>query len=525
MTRRILPALVLLQLLAAAPAYTPAAQEQEAEAAWSRFLAAFKVAWYSTLQNVNFDARSIKVSSVDLLRRSAGALSALPMKQIAGNSLIVRRVEVVDNPDFQPPQGSTAPPGDWTFPRLMTRAFAVLGEPDPSHVEKYFQDWADRNAPMDARWSEASSSRALARIPLRLLAVVNRLDQGRLVNCPDKHVCGAEFRFVYAGMVPPPAPTHAIVSERSQDPYLTVSVEFVLPPLSRDQVVTLARSWMSLSLASIDTSVLTGLTRLVGAPAAVATTPRPIDLEKVLDSLFTLWSQPAGRVLRIRTSRLLGSPWEMVQYVADASKGLAQVPLDQETSADFGKCVQKGSALGRFIAAHKDEILDSTQNFSPAGACTGLAACRTYLLELKNKVLTLAPGVADPAKIEPLRYALSLDSCRGCHGMETRGQLPPAPPAGNFQTRTQFEHVKYRDAGKVAPLSRFLTGELDEPSFLPWPVTPNPVPRCNNGNRPPERYYNDLLRRLLFHLAVLIVPQNEWEDTFKRMQLTAFQTH
>jgi hypothetical protein len=194
--------------------------------------------------------------------------------------------------------------------------------------------------------------------------------------------------------------------------------------------------------------------------------------------------------------------------------------LDQETSVNVGKCVVKDSPLGDFAAHNSTAIFDATFT-TPRVLATRAAT----LSEHNNTVMTLEGGIVPPPQLDKLRFSLSLDACRGCHGMETRGELRPAKPQGGFRQFTQFDQIKYREKGHSSQLSPFLAGKFSDPSFIPWPVKPPTVIACPGAPSPQARNYDDLLRRFLFHLAVLIVPQDDWDATFRRMQLTAFQTH
>jgi hypothetical protein len=489
--------------------------------------------WLQRLRGVSFDPvshRSLSPDSVNIVKNAGIDLYG----HIVDYSLLIRRTEIVESRDFK--QGS------WSFPNLMKRTFRLLGQADATEVDGYFRAWAESSAMLSSRWAFENPNQPLSAIPLRLLAVVNRFDLGRVDvdACASNLVCGAEFRFVYSGIEFPrdQNPTNPDL-ESSRDPYFTAIVEFVLPALSREEFQRYTDSWIALSLpslAGIPGRVVDGLDRLLPGdltrPLEDARDPAGINaLEGLLESLLARWSQDRRPYVRIRTNARVegsGTVWQMDQRRLDPA-GLVSVPLDQEPGhVDTNKCVGRDSPLGNFVALQRTAVLKSSHNFYDHPVCgdTPLTTCYASPREGNNRVLTLSHDVAPPgplASLDRLRFAVSIASCRGCHGVETRGTQP------RLNRYTQFDQLKYREPNEQTSLPPFLAGnDSGNASLDVWTVAPPPVLNCAGDAIVGSQNYNDMFRRFLYQLVVSATPPwppQGWDDLFDRMNLPAFQTH
>jgi hypothetical protein len=141
-------------------------------------------------------------------------------------------------------------------------------------------------------------------------------------------------------------------------------------------------------------------------------------------------------------------------------------------------------------------------------------------------VLTLHSGLVPDDRSNKLRFSLSLDSCYGCHGVETHGLQINESTAEQYM---HFDQIRYREPDAPSTLSRFLTGAEDGQPHLyrTWPVRPPTVKGC--GPNAGDRLYNDLVRRTAFHLMVQTLqpsyPDDVWDKTLNAAGLTASQPH
>jgi hypothetical protein len=495
--------------------------------------------WFERLQNIRFDPRnhrsllpdsaqaleSVRLPDLPSVLMAVAGLGTEPYAQFVNSGLVIREPEILNSPDFQHETNLSSPSGLWSFPKLMQRTFVALGQPDPAQVEKYFRDWAETSDAFTSRWALENANLRLEAIPLRLLAVVNRLDLGRVDNCPGNQVCGAEFRFVYAGIKLPAEVPEDVLKQNpalkvSRNPYFTVIVEFVLPPVPREQFRAYADSWISLWW------------RRLSLP--LVEKPEPVEnLNAVLGELFKRWSRDRAPYVRIRSNLRLSDDmvWQMRQYRLDGTAGMVRAPLDQEPHVNTNQCVAGNSPLGVFVQQKRDIVLKSTHNYYTRPVCgdTELTTCIASLSPFQNKVVTLArenAPASDPSKLDPVRFATSISSCKGCHGVETRGNLPPSDGMSHFADFTQFDQLKYREPNVASALPRFLAGKSSgEPSLIPWQVDPPAIDQCAGDAKVERRYYNDLLRRFLYHLVVATLPVSEWDKTFEAMNLPTWQTH
>ena len=152
-----------------------------------------------------FDARAL---AVDLLRTPQRFLNNLPddIKAqhllVCERSLIIRMPSVVESKLFVTDPGAS--PGPWSLSTLVAKAFQCSGLP-AAGAQRDMSTWANSDDPALAlfarMWSSWDENRALNQLPLRLLAVVNRLDLARIGGeCGPAKACNAEIRFVYGGV-------------------------------------------------------------------------------------------------------------------------------------------------------------------------------------------------------------------------------------------------------------------------------------------------------------------------------------
>ena len=415
--------------------------------------------------------------------------------EFANRVLMIRTTGIVDHADFQhitlrgdgSAKLSRAP---WGFPAILRRSFQMMGISGEGPMLTAFENWAgDVDASIPTQWrnlsprapAQTGDPRTLDSVPVRLLAVVNRLDLAALgadkpadsysVACAPSMMCGGEFRFVYGNL-----------TDAHQAGRFSLILEFQLPPLSKPDFLALAGEWYNLPpLASSDYRT---------------------KLEGILEHSFRLLNNKS--LIRIRANYGTG-PWSFVEYHL-TGRGLQRFPLDREPNprpsdspalaAPMTPCVQPGSLMN-FVIAHTQKVLLSNYSF-PETACpaTHIGACQVSVLKEHPTALTLPAGATftPPATVDDVRFALSINTCSGCHGAETRTNAMIRDPEFNF------EQVQNRAPGAQSKLSPFLAGGVaGEPTTDLYEMK---AALCG-GAVAGSRKFNDLLRRHLFMLAVM----------------------
>lgn len=394
---------------------------------------------------------------------------------VVDRALLIRDPKVVDDRDFDS-DPSTSNDGPWTFANVFAQAIN-LGQTtaaSASQIQTAVDHWnsdlntsgspdgdvffADGVAVLFQQWSPSGSAYPLNKIPLRLLAVVNRIDLAHsdAMKCPQpgKDMQGAEIRFVYQGIGP-----------TDKTDYLRVIVEFSVPCLSAGDLQGLGKSWMNLAAydPKADRNYLTQLETLLG-----------------------MWI-PKSSAARIRMT--VQSPGHFGLWVAReypfSNMGLNRSTLDQELKLDFAACDLPGSELGTFARRNTAEIIDS-HYATPNGLQTQQATINAddlFILTLLGDQ-TLSAG-----KLDQVRHSLSINTCRGCHSKETS--------TAGFQ-------IGSRTRDNASDLSAFLTGDPNcgrssDTSLTSYcQVVEKPLlyakEQCS-GVQAQAQSYNDLLRR------------------------------
>lgn len=404
------------------------------------------------------------------------------------NVLMIRRLDVVEHPDFDsglPAAGGTIPPADgrWSFASVFARAAKVGGgNASPGYVEawrKFLTTNADYELGamefFNPAWSQGSY--ALDKAPVKLLAVVNRIDQG---VAQGKQVCGPEIRFVYAALP---------VTEPYLPHYLSLIAEFVLPCLSQTDFKALAADWSSLNDP--------GQARCGSS-----------DYVKKLECVLDTWTARASKA-RLRVNGNGGGgvdTWDTREF-AFLPGGLQIQNLERQPNGKgIGMCTTSQTDLGRFVPGNVAAVLASRHEFS------GSLATKNETIVDQGSMITLSSSLALSAPTDDVRFALSINSCLGCHGPETG---------------THFHQVGQRARGQQSPLSGFLTGSNCDAG---GPIVANGycmvtsplIDHC--GPAPAQRSLNDLLRRHLYMYTVgTLKVGDDWGPQIA--SFTAYQVH
>ncbi len=390
-------------------------------------------------------------------------------------SLLIRSTLVVNSVEFCTDPTNPYTPGRWSFQQIIERAFAWASIRS-DEVEKRVNGWVCMESdsalgPLRRAWSVCPNQpKSVNTIPLRLLAVVNRLDLAKFDTCQEGWACQPEVRFVYGAVTQETIPPFSLI------------IEFVLRGQRKNQFKAVATRWADLA-------------RLEGGNY----------LSALANLLGSLLADPEA--IRIRVIGVNSGSWDFSEYYFVNGKGLVPHLLEQQPHpymASPAVCQEATSKLACFTRQHLPEILRGRQSFDK----TFLQTSATQILESSSTVLTLAPNTLNRLKraaLDDARASLSISSCAGCHGYETLNAPDEAGP---------FAQVKYRDAKCRSRLSNFLTGDENasgggDPTLKVWTMTPVPV-RDGSCSKVQigTRYYNDLLRRHLFLYEVLHLDPN-----------------
>ena len=334
--------------------------------------------------------------------------------------LMIKGLSVVEDPVRTTPGDPASDPraGVWTFGRLMENMAPTPGAA-PDMVEQLFNSWLTSRtvngftvparpslqSQVLAAWPRTPDGKLdLARSPLRLLTIVNRIDVRDLA-----HGHAGEGRFVFGVLDPQGNPLA-----------FTVILEYHLPAATQADVLGWANDWHALGnlpfpSEQYNAALQAVTTRFSGRNAAPG--------------------QVNGSALsQLRTNEIaLSSPWELREFTLAPTTGFLQestVKLTPDPSFDGTP------TLAAFINANESAILaeqhtvpDTFQGSPFLGGAS-----------LNNLNAWTAPGIDN----NEARHHFSLNTCNGCHSAA--------------ETGTFFLHVNPRFPGNEAQLSGFLTG-------------------------------------------------------------------
>jgi hypothetical protein len=330
--------------------------------------------------------------------------------------LFIRHLSVVEDPVRTVLNPADAASGAWSFGRLMER----LSKPAdaPAQTEAVFRSFLSPQVVngfsieprplMDPlvlqSWPRTPDGQLdLARAPLRLLAIVNRLD----LEDASQRKAGEE-RFVYG-----------VLDSVGNPLEFTVILEYNLPAGNESE----ARAWRD-AVHALQSKAF---------PSAEYNAA----LQALTDRVTARGAQPGApngsALIDLRTNEIaLGGIWQLREFRLAVESGLL-TPTTLFQTPDF--VLNNSDLLGRFINQNEASILSERHavplQFEGAPFATGSV--------FNNIDFWSAPGVKNPEA----RHKFSLNTCNGCHGGETQ---------------TGFLHVQPRVPGQESGLSGFLVG-------------------------------------------------------------------
>jgi len=388
-----------------------------------------------------------------------GVLGGTPVTVDPSRELMITDLSVVEDParTFDPCTNAGTPMGAWTFGKLMTDM--ANGTIDPAKmVEDWLKQWTvnqtvnsftvlNRTTGMNnlllSTWKRSSNGELdLSQAPMRLLAIVNRIDLRQ--NTFYGGGSAGEGRFVFGVLNP---------SSCSIQPQFTVILEYGVPRSGCFAIHAWAQQWHALGSIVLGTpgfnSALQAITDVFAGPNA-----NP--------------SKPNGSALdQLRTNEVaLSFPWELREFHLDAaSHELLEATVKQTPDLSFDNT----ATVTNYVNSNQAAILAGTSvvpDDFPAG---------TPFLggNAPNGPPTVFWNGVPAVTSNDARQQFSLNTCNGCHGAETQ---------------TPFLQIHTRAAGSTAALSQFLLGNgtLATPNTIQVhdPVVPATL-----------RTFGDLLRR------------------------------
>jgi len=433
-----------------------------------------------------FEGREIvREQKVDLKEfrrlRDQGILRPLPFGSggiavIPGASLLITDPSVIGDPGrtFDPCTGAGTTMGKWTFGYLMTAmANQNFTNVDPADfVLTWLQSWATDQTvngfivpkrpgiqQLINLWPKQSNGKLdLARAPMRLSAIVNRIDLAS--NSAYGRGGGAEGRFVFTVVTG----TNPNCSGR----LATVIFEYGVPIHTCAKIKSWAQQWLNLQNFALGSPQYNAALEVITEQFAAA----DADTSKPNHSALN----------QLRTNEIaLASPWELREFQVAATHQLGIVDVKQ--TPEKSDTAQAALPPWYFQGGPKNSVLVSWIN----GNATAIAANKyTVPLTLPGSVpfrggsspnlIDFWNGTSNSTQIvsEPVRHQFSLNTCNACHGAETQDS---------------FRHIVQNATGPTT-LSGFLTGIT---VTVPVKSTTQTIP----SNLPPNPVYsyNDLARR------------------------------
>jgi len=366
-------------------------------------------------------------------------------KPIPANELVITNLGVVEDSVRTNWSGSLAKSADgaWHFGRLMT---AMAGKNDPStFVKTWLSTWMNDqrvnsslivarpliNDVLIKSWPTVGGKLNLAKAPMRLLAIVNRMDLRQLSQGN-----AGEGRFVFGVLIN----SSKGGAPQTRAAQFTVILEYKLPAKTRSDVLRWANDWHALSKLKPGTPAFNTFLQLITdrftAPNATPNRPN------------------GSAISQVRTNEIeLSRPWELREFQLNGKGMLAPATVALTPDARLNNT----KIVGDFINKNEAAILSERFTVPPTfGGIPFLGAASP-----NEPSFWSAPNV----RINGVRHKFSLNTCAGCHGVETA---------------TGFLHISPREKNAEAVLSGFMTGE----DGIPDPVVPVVT-----------RSFNDLERR------------------------------
>jgi hypothetical protein len=437
-----------------------------------RMIPVFDGRQFVRMDNIQFvDPQEIRqaVNLHQSLRFTPQILEGADFNINPAQELMITDLSVVEDPNrtydicAPNPQGKM---GAWTFGKLMTDMRNQGGDPSKM-VEDWLDIWFDPNPPLINNFPLEIRGRMKSRIldhwqrlpngeldlsqaPLRLLAIVNRID---LAN-PNEPA--GEARFVFA-MIDPTCP--AGVSQLMVG--FTVILEYKVPISGCNNILGWAEQWHSLGTFPLGGDEFND------------------HLEQITNQFATagVGSGPNGSALaQLRTNEQAldeksGIQWEMRQFQLNPNGGELEETTVAQTPDDS---LNNTPTLRDYINQFDQQILQG--QYTVPDTYEGVHFLGASPHQNRVPMFWQSPPPVD----NNARRAFSANTCNGCHGRETD---------------TVFVHVAPRLSKEQSTLSGFLigSGTLKQPS----------IETVNDPVDGSQHQFGDLIRRQMYMSTLL----------------------
>jgi hypothetical protein len=343
---------------------------------------------------------------------------------VVENELFIRDLAIVEDPVRTRWSGNGsngAADGAWHFGKLMA---AMAGQQDASEfVRSWLAHWSTDQTVngftaaarprigellLDAWPKDHRGKLDLSKAPLRLLAIVNRMDLRKLAE----HNAG-EGRFVFG----------VLDSQGFPQPF-TVILEYKLIAHNSNDAKRWLRDWHALGRLPLGSEQY------------------KVALQRITDAFagrgVAVGHQNGSAISQVRTNEIaLAGPWELREFHLGSDMKLHEETVALTPDRSF----ENTDDLARFINRNEADIIAERHDLPLQQDGRALRAN-----SITNNIdVWTAPGVNN----NEARHKLSLNTCNGCHGAETN---------------TGFLHVNNRMADQQAFLSPFMTGvDVNDP--------------------------------------------------------------
>jgi len=429
----------------------------------------------------------------------------------AARSLMVTDPLVVDDPvrTYNACTNVGNPDGAWTFKRLLTDIAnpSLTGMAPADLVENWLETWNSdvnvnghlvparrlgsnvlaMNAQVLDQWPRAPARLDLNKSPMRLLAIVNRIDLRG--NTGYGSGSAGELRFVFGVLEPDTC-----------DPLpFTVILEYGVPLNGCSDVRDYARRWVALPAMT------------PGSPAYNGALQSLTDLSTLANAAPRKPNRSA--INQVRTDEILQAPWQLREFHLSAASHLLQMaPAALTPDESYNISFDDFGLLPAFHNNGFNNPMLRAYLASPANIPSILAerhVVPTSMLAgmVPNHLSQATWQTENPTNVDnEVRHHFSLNTCNACHGPETN-------------QNAFFLHVSPRDAGVAAELSQFLVGTKPACDVnAPCTVTiPDPVVPAT------PRTYGDLRRRMadLAHLDASLCLASGVFESLRFVPMTA----
>ena len=447
---------------------------------------------------------------------TASLVSPADFNLLKDHSLVITDLGVVQDPvrTFDPCSAVGDSNGVWTFKSLMTKMANTASTGVP--VDSFVMKWVDTELfgaktqttsgdittpPIRDDMSSATSSKRvfiaawlknaglpntatshftnwktllsgkLSLFPVRLLAIVNRLDLRGNFGYTGGTSNGGEGRFVFC-FVNSNDNCNATATFKK----MTIILEYGIPISSCNGLKNYAQQWYDLKNHNLNGSSNNTYNTALQAVTDVFT------------NQGAGGSKPNGSALNhLRTNEFLTTPWNIRDFaIQSTSKQLALIhphkePMSESNVNSTSIIAAKIADLAAFVNNSTNQSLIETEgNYNIPDGIKAIDA------QIPSPSATPAYFWNGPAITSDLaRHKLSMGTCSGCHARETK---------------TNFTHILPANFGAPAPLSAFITGLGSDDST---DVDTDPMGSFfikDVANRPtaataPKRGFNELLRR------------------------------